>query len=413
MSVPITSSALFSSEGYPIPTAFSAGTTQRISVVNGPAYVTLESRRQSLGTYTSSANFSGATIDGASPTFSNVVDTSIVSGNFITAGVVGQKGRTGSLNVNINRDLPANEVFIKLESSNPDVYVSEIVNDASFVFNVKTDNTGDSNNDQFALSLASTFGANNTTSSVDWGDGTTSLLSASNQTDKTHTYSSAGTYTIKMTPTTGTQGIKGIKFDDGGDDDKILRVENWGSLNIDNVATFEGCTSMSCTAPDVPFDLADNIGFLFNGCESLTSMDVTRWDLTGTTIANFLFTNCKDLSDLDPSGWDTSNLVNVKAMFKNCNSVDFSLANWNLSSMSTTNGIKLLLQDQPASNLTKISTANYDDTLIGWAANANTPDNLTTDFGDSTYTGTSGTLASSSRATLIQKGWTIVDGGTA
>ena len=121
----------------------------------------------------------------------------------------------------------------------------------------------------------------------------------------------------------------------------------------------------------------------------------------------------KDLSDLDPSGWDTSNLVNVKAMFKNCNSVDFSLANWNLSSMSTTNGIKLLLQDQPASNNTKISTANYDDTLIGWAANANTPDNLTTDFGDSKYTGTSGTLASSSRATLIAKGWTIVDGGTA
>ena len=63
----------------------------------------------------------GATIDGASPTFSNVVDTSIVSGDFITAGVVGQKTRTGSLNININRDLPANEVFIKLESSNPDV----------------------------------------------------------------------------------------------------------------------------------------------------------------------------------------------------------------------------------------------------------------------------------------------------
>ena len=40
MSVPITSSALFSNEGFPIPTAFTAGTTQRISVVNGPAYVT-------------------------------------------------------------------------------------------------------------------------------------------------------------------------------------------------------------------------------------------------------------------------------------------------------------------------------------------------------------------------------------
>ena len=97
MSVPITSSALFSNEGYPIPTAFTSGSTQRISIVNGPAYVTLESRRQSNGIYTSSANFAGATIDGASPTFSNVVDTSIVSGDFITAGVVGEEVRTGSL----------------------------------------------------------------------------------------------------------------------------------------------------------------------------------------------------------------------------------------------------------------------------------------------------------------------------
>ena len=46
MSVPITSSALFSIEGYPIPTAFTSGSTQRISIVNGPAYVTLESRKQ-------------------------------------------------------------------------------------------------------------------------------------------------------------------------------------------------------------------------------------------------------------------------------------------------------------------------------------------------------------------------------
>ena len=118
MSVPITSSLLTSTTGYPIPTAFTAGTTQRISIVNGPSYVTLESKRDSNGVYSTSPNFSGATIDGASSTFSNVVDTSIVSGDFIIAGTVGEKGRTGSLNVTINRDLPANEVFLKIESSN-------------------------------------------------------------------------------------------------------------------------------------------------------------------------------------------------------------------------------------------------------------------------------------------------------
>ena len=411
MSVPITSSLLTSNEGYPIPTAFSAGTTQRISVVNGPAYVTLESRRQSLGTYTSSANFSGATIDGASPTFSNVVDTSIVSGNFITAGVVGQKGRTGSLNVNINRDLPANEVFLKIESSNPDVYVSEIVNDASFVFNVKTDNTGPSANDEFYLQLKdTTFGSGNTTSSIDWGDGSTNLLSSSAQSEISHSYSAAGEYTIKMTPTTGTVGIKGLKFDDGGDKLKITNIENWGSINLDQNSVFEGCANLTCTAPDVPFDFTTQPSFLFNGCSSITSLDVTRWNTSDMTNIGFMFVDCTNLSELDPSGWDVSSVTNMNSIFKNLKNIDFSLADWDLSSATN---IKFIFRNQTGAGTTGISTANYDDTLIGWAANPNTPDSLTTDFGGSTYTGTLGTLASSSRATLIQKGWTITDGGTA
>ena len=408
MSVPITSSALFSNEGFPIPTAFTAGTTQRISVVNGPAYVTLESKRDSNGVYSTSPNFSGATIDGASPTFSNVVDTSIVSGNFITAGVVGQKSRTGSLNVNINRDLPANEIFLKIESSNPNVYVSEIVNDASFVFNVKTDNTGTSNNDQFTLPLVSSF--NIITASVDWGDGNTNLISSSAQGEKTHTYSSAGTYTVKMTQTTGTVGIRGFKFNNGGDKLKILNVENWGNINFDQPNVFNGCANLTCTAPDFPFIIGNVSSTLFQSCAAVTSIDVTRWDVSNMTNIGFLFNGCTNLSELDPTGWDVSNVTNFNAIFKNCENLDISLGNWDISSATN---LKNTWADQPGSKVVGISTANYDDTLIKWAAAAGTPNSLTTDFGDAKYTGTLGTLASSSRATLIQKGWTITDGGTA
>ena len=413
MSVPITSSALFSNEGYPIPTAFSVDTTQRISVVNGPSYVVLESRRGSSGIYTSSANFTGSTIDGASPTFSNLVDTSIVSGDFITAGVVGQKGRTGSLLVNINRDLPANEVFIKLETSNPDTYISEIANDASFVFNIITSNTGDSNDDQFALPLVSTFGNNNVTSSVDWGDGRTDLISASAQGEKTHTYSAEGSYTIKMTPTTGTVGIKGFRFNDGGDKLKITRVENWGELNWDSNTMFNGCTNLSCTAPDFLHRISSNLSTTFGDNDSLTSLDVTRWDLNQATAINLMFSGCDNLSDFDPSSWDVSNVTNMKFLFRNCESVDFSLADWNLSSLATANGPTGLFKETGGATVA-ISTANYDATLIGWASSSNTPTGAySVDFGSAKYTGTAGTEASASRSVLEQKGWTIADGGTA
>lgn len=412
MSVPITSSALFSAEGFPISSSFASGSTQRISIVSGSAYVTLESRRQSNGLYTSSANFAGVTIDGASPTFSNIVDTSIVSGDFITAGTVGSKTRTGSLLVNINRDLPSNEVFIKLVSANPNVYISEIVNDASFAFNVKTNNSGTSNDDQFTLPLGNSFNST-ITASVDWGDGNTDLISASNQAEVTHTYSAEGTYTIKMTPTEkNTVGIKGFRFNDGGDDQKMERVENWGELNFDGSAMFLGCANLSCTAPDIPNFTVANVGTSFGDCDALTSIDATRWDLSGQTQINLMFSGCDVLSDFDPSGWDVSNITNMKAAFRNCQSVDFSMADWNLSSINASNGIQQLFRETGGRTV-KISTANYDATLIGWASSSNTLDNLTVDFGSATYIGTAGTEASASRSVLEQKGWTIADGGTA
>ena len=86
------------------------------------------------------------------------------------------------------------------------------------------------------------------------------------------------------------------------------------------------------------------------------------------------------------------------------------MANWNLSSINASNGIQQLFRETGGRTV-KISTANYDATLIGWASSSNTPDNLTVDFGSATYTGTAGTEASASRSVLEQKGWTIADGG--
>ena len=56
-----------------------------------------------------------------------------------------------------------------------------------------------------------------------------------------------------------------------------------------------------------------------------------------------------------------------------------------------------------------LSTANYDDTLIGWGAQ-NVQNGVNIHFGNSTYSAGS---AASARATLVSKGWTITDGGQA
>jgi len=410
MSVPITSSLLTTNTGYPIPTTFSSGSSYRISAVNGPAYVTIESRRQSVGMYTSSANFLKPTIDSRTSDFSNIVDTSIVSGDFITAVVVGSKSLTGSFSFNVDRDLPANELYIKVVSPNPDVYISEIKDTTTFSFTIDTTKPGSSST-VFELPLGATFGSGGVPILVDWGDGSSDLIASNTDSAKDHTYSTSGVYPITMTPTTGTEGINGFSFNNTGDKEKIIKLESFGDLNFNVSGVFRGCVNLTNCAPDSPLSFTSAPSFMFATCNSIVELDVTRWDVSMITgNMGFSFSGCKLLTKFDPSGWDVSNVTNMNSLFKNCDLVDFSMASWDLSSVTT---MTQLLRNADGGPGPALSTANYDATLIGWAANPNTPDSLTTDFGGSTYTGTLGTLASSSRSTLIQKGWTISDGGTA
>ena len=89
-------------------------------------------------------------------------------------------------------------------------------------------------------------------------------------------------------------------------------------------------------------------------------------------------------------------------MFREATSFDQSLANWDMEQVST------LAEFLFGAGL---STANYDATLIGWAAQ-NVRSGLTCDFGNSQYT--AGGAAEAARNTLINTySWTITDGGTA
>ena len=81
--------------------------------------------------------------------------------------------------------------YFSIRGRNPDLN--------KFIFTVKTDETGTSNNDQFTLPLESSFGTSVATPAiVEWGDGSTDTISSYNQAEITHTYSSAGSYTIKI-----------------------------------------------------------------------------------------------------------------------------------------------------------------------------------------------------------------------
>ena len=161
----------------------------------------------------------------------------------------------------------------------------------------KTDNAGTSASNQIELPLLS-GGTYNFW--IDWGDGSTTNVTSYSQ--RTHTYASAGTYTLRAT------GAVGIwQFYNGGDKLKILTVSSWGKLIL-GVGTFYGCSNVTMSGiTDVP-------------------------DLTGVTSLNSTFAYCSLITTIGRlNEWNTSSVTSTAAMFYNCTNFNQNIGSFNLT----------------------------------------------------------------------------------
>lgn len=264
-----------------------------------------------------------------------------------------------------------------------------------FVFDVDTTQAGVSTSTQFQLPLPSS--GYTVDAVVDWGDGTTDTITSYNQAEKLHTYSTGGTYTITIT---GTLEGWDLSY---GENLKIKEVKNWGNgngLTLTRANAFISASNMTCIATDGADVQVTSFQQMFRSCTSLVS-GLKNWDVSGVTNLVFCFYNANDFNE-DLSNWDVSAVTNFKYCFERCYDLDQSFATWDMT--SATNVERMFKSST-------LSTANYDATLIGWAAQS-LNSGLTFNGGNSTYT--AGGAAEAARNTLINTyGWTIVDGGTA
>ena len=81
--------------------------------------------------------------------------------------------------------------------------------------------------------------------------------------------------------------------------------------NLKNLQTIQGLENLDTSH-------VINMPFMFDGCESLTSLDVSHFDTSQVTDMICMFYDCYNLTSLDLSNWDTSKVTNMSAMFKNC-----------------------------------------------------------------------------------------------
>ncbi len=189
---------------------------------------------------------------------------------------------------------------------------------SKFVSTWKTDNlsTGSSNNNQVKLPTVASGTYN---CHVSWGDGNTDHITAYNQAEVTHTYSSIGTYEVKI------KGVfSGFKFNDSGDKLKLLTIDRWGkNFNLgDNDSVFYGCSNLQILATDVlDTSMMTNMSSMFRDCSSL-NQDI-NFDTSNVTDMSLMFYGCSSFNK--SVNFDTSNVTNMSSMFRDCSVFDQSV----------------------------------------------------------------------------------------
>ena len=290
------------------------------------------------------------------------------------------------------------------------------------------------------------IGAGTYTGTIYWGDGSTSV---NDGTITTHTYATAGTYTVII------RGVcTGWDFSIYSGSTYITSVVNWGQLQLgtdNNGYNFFGCPNLDLSSVQGTLNLTGVTNFdgLFFECFALTTINnINSWDTSAVINMGSMFNGCSVFNQ--PLSFDTSAVIDMNAMFSNCSvfnqplsfdtsAVEFmnrmfrdaTAFNQNISSWNTgaVTNMYEMFKDAPAFNQNigtwnvenvqsfsgfmqgktpaTFSTTNLNAIYNGWSTQA-VQSSLDIDFGTAKYTA----AATAGRLVLTgTKLWTITDGG--
>ncbi len=161
---------------------------------------------------------------------------------------------------------------------------------------------------------------------VDWGDG---FIESEFKGNATHVYAKPGIYTVK---------IKGsfpqIFFNNQGDKDKILTIEQWGVGKwISMLYAFFGCSNLTSNASDVPnLSLATTTHGMFYQATSFNA-DLNNWDVSNITNMAFMFSAASNFNG-DISNWDVVSVKDMSSMFSRAEVFNSDISDWDVNEVT-------------------------------------------------------------------------------
>ena len=170
---------------------------------------------------------------------------------------------------------------------------------------------------------------------IDWGDGNRDNITGHNQSEVTHQYSNTGIYEIRIKG-----NITGWQFNNGGDDDKILDISEWGPIRFTtgNSSIFRGCSALDVTATDT-LVLPANASLMFNNTYNINRLYASNWDTSACT--NMASIGLPQNFNKDVGNWDVSNVTDLGSTFSFCtgfnNAGSSSITGWDVSNVTSMN----------------------------------------------------------------------------
>jgi len=129
-----------------------------------------------------------------------------------------------------------------------------------------------------------------------------------------------------------------IYFNNGGDKDKILSIEQWGGIVWENMGSaFHGCSNLVYNASDSP-DLSNvaTMTAMFARCTSITTPDLSGWDVSGVLAMSTMFFGASNFNG-NISSWNTSSVESINLMFNGASSFNQNLSGWDVSQVTVMN----------------------------------------------------------------------------
>ncbi|MDN3706356.1 BspA family leucine-rich repeat surface protein [Myroides ceti] len=173
-------------------------------------------------------------------------------------------------------------------------------------------------------------------------------------------------------------------------------ISSWDTSKVTNMTSmFERAYAFNQPIGNWDVSMVTDMSYMFSEASDFNK-DISSWNTANVTTMSNMFRNAAAFNQ-NINSWNTANVTDMYAMFRSAAAFNQNIGSWQLNSAVNMNSMLLG---------SRLDCDNYSATLMGWAANPNTPNNRNLGSTSLSY----GNTAANAHTLLIAtKGWTILD----